>query len=306
MISPQTALVDIARLCTIGIGSTFEAELDDGTVFTLTIRDSESDVANGIISAKTPVALALLGAHKGESRTYKVEEHEKTVKVRRIVNTPTSTSVAPSREAAESLVEPITQHLRDHQTALDDWDYAGVARTLHPWVAIFNLEFKLQLPSYPVLRFASLRNAYATYLASRSEIGTKDNITFNTNRLGRDKALVLRILCHELTHLWQHYHGKPPKTNYHNSEFRSKSLKCGLIVDPAGCTCGHTQVFTEVLAKNGIHLKPLAAEMQRLNKAGVEKQSVKMKKWRCKCTIVRCATYLKAKCLRCEELFSRA
>lgn len=119
--------------------------------------------------------------------------------------------------------------------------------------------FKLQLPNYPTLGFASLRGAYAVYGADRctSKIGTIDNITFNSKESGREPALILRTLLHELVHLWQQYHGKPSRGNYHNAEFRAKALACGLIVSPRGCTSGHTQVFTAVLAKHGIRLDPL-------------------------------------------------
>jgi hypothetical protein len=197
--------------------------------------------------------------------------------------------------------EPIALSIRDHQVALDDWEYAPLSGELHRWVELFDVEFKLNLPSYPVLRFAPLRNAYATYAWSRGEVGTKDNITFNSRELSRDPALILRTLCHELLHLWQHYYGRPSNSNYHNAEFRTKALQCGLLVDPWGCTCGHIQVFTDVLAKYGIHLEPLIAEM-RLWGAG--KSDQKMKKWCCHCTTVRCATQLSATCLKCKQPFT--
>jgi hypothetical protein len=196
--------------------------------------------------------------------------------------------------------EPVAQALRDHQTALSDWIYAPLARELHRWVEIFNIEFKLNLHSYPVIQFAPIRNAYATYAWFRGEVGTKDNITFNTHELTRDPALMLRTLCHELLHLWQHCHGKPSGSNYHNAEFREKAVQCGLIVDPRGCTCGHTDLFTNMLAKYDIHLAPLAAEMRLY---GADKHEQKMKKWRCHCTTVRCATQLQATCLNCNHPF---
>ena len=198
--------------------------------------------------------------------------------------------------------EPIAQAIREHQVGLSDWSYARLARELHRWVEIFDQEFKLNIP-LPVIKFARLRNAYATYEWLRGELGTRDNITFNSNELGRDPALILRTLCHELLHLWQHYHGTPSKSKYHNVEFRNKAIQCGLIVDPWGCTCGHTQVFSTVLARHGVHLEPLAAEMKLY---GAGKNELKMKKWTCQCTTVRCATSLTALCLDCGQLFIRA
>lgn len=201
--------------------------------------------------------------------------------------------------------EKIALHLRDHQTALDDWEYGNLVRELHRWGRIFDIEFKLDLPAYPVLKFAPLRNAYATYAWFRTELGTRDNITFNTNELARDPALILRTLCHELIHLWQHYHGTPCGSNYHNAEYRAKALTCGLIVEPQGCTSGHTVIFTEVLARHGVYVEPivLAAEPRLW---GTGRRNVKMKKWRCGCTTVRCAVDLDAVCLRCQQPFALA
>lgn len=212
--------------------------------------------------------------------------------------------VSPAPPMMFRQMEPVAQALRNHQTALEDWEYAPLARDLHRWVEIFDVEFKLHLPSYPVLQFAPLRNAYATYAWFRGEVGTKDNITFNVYELDRDSALLLRTLHHELLHIWQHYWGNPAKSksNYHNAEYRRKALECGLIVDPRGCTSGHTEVFTAVLAKYDIQLAPLDAEIRLY---GANKREQKMKKWRCRCTTVRCATALVAICLRCEQPFIR-
>lgn len=202
---------------------------------------------------------------------------------------------------SETAAEAIALHLREHQGSVVDWPYAALARELHRWVEIFDVEFKLNFPAYPVLRFARLRNAYANYAWFRTEIGTKDNITFNERELTRDMALTMRILLHELLHLWQHYHGKPSRTNYHNVEFRRKALDCGLIVDPRGCTSGNTEIFSRVLAKYGVRAVPLPAEPSLWGTG----RDQKMKKWRCECTTIRCATALDARCLRCEQVFQR-
>lgn len=206
----------------------------------------------------------------------------------------------PQKRATPARDYETSLQLRDYQTGLEDWRFAGLASELHRWVEILDAEFKLELPAYPVLRFAPLRNAYASYAWFRTELGTRDNITFNSHELARDPSLILRTLCHELLHLWQHYRGQPSKTNYHNVQFRAKAMACGLSVQPSGCTSGHTEIFTAVLAKYGIDMKPLAAEM-RLWGAGRREQ--KMKKWRCGCTTVRCATALQATCRQCEHPF---
>ncbi len=205
-----------------------------------------------------------------------------------------------------SRVEEIALSLRAHQTTVPNWRYTGLARELHRWVELFDIEFKLDLPSYPVLKFAPLRNAYATYGCLRGELGTRDNITFNISALERDPALILRTLCHELLHLWQHYHGTPSRSKYHNKEFRDKASECGLIVDPKGCTNGHTEVFTETLARYGIHLEPLVEPLAiEVRLYGSGKREQKLKKYSCGCTNVRCAVDLRATCNKCGQPFGR-
>ena len=196
--------------------------------------------------------------------------------------------------------EDVAGAVRDHQISIENWQHVELVTKLHQWVKIFDFEFKLELPSYPVIGFRTIRNAYATYSWSRNELGIKDNVTFNEKELDRDPAVILRTLCHELLHLWQHYHGKPARSNYHNKEFQKKAGECGLIVDKSGCTSGHTEAFIFVLAKYDVHLVPQPTEPKLW---GARKRSLKMVKWRCDCTTVRCATNLKARCLKCDTDF---
>lgn len=201
--------------------------------------------------------------------------------------------------------EEVALAIRDHQVAVGGWQYSCLARELHHWVEIFDSEFKLELFDYPVIRFAPLRNAYAGYMAERGDLGTKDNIIFNTNELPRDLPPLLATLCHELIHFWQRYHGRPARGNYHNAEFRRKAHACGLVVDDSGCHTGYTDTFTAVLAKYGLETGPLFDEQvvsqPRLH--GATRRDLKMKKWSCGCTNVRCATKLEATCQRCGAMF---
>lgn len=200
--------------------------------------------------------------------------------------------------------EPVAVALRVHQAQLTDWRYAGLARELHRWVGILDLEFELQLPSYPVLKFAPMRNAYATYAWFRGELGTRDNIAFNTHELERDPALIIRTLLHELLHLWQQYRGHPSRGHgYHNADFRTRAAACGLIVTAQGCTSGHTAVFTNVLAKHGVHLDPLPVEGKVYGSKGLA--SAPIAAWSCGCTGVRCEDDLDARCERCGSRFRR-
>lgn len=194
--------------------------------------------------------------------------------------------------------ETVSLSLRDHQSGLSDWQYADLARELHRWVELFDVEFNLNLPSYPVIRFESLRNAFGMYTCGRGEIGTRDNISFNKYTLDRPGEATLGTLLHEMLHLWQHYFGTISGRKYHNAEFRAKALECGLVVDRRGCTSERTEVFLEVLRKHGYEIKPLADSKRP--------GSPKMKKYNCGCTNVRCAVTLVATCGQCGGTFQSA
>jgi len=207
--------------------------------------------------------------------------------------------------ASASSPEQVAVAIRGHQVALPDWRFAPLASELHRWVQIFDSEFKLDLQAYPVLGFAPLRNAYATYRASRGEFGTKDNITFNTNAISSELPSILATLCHELIHLWQQYGGRPGRNNDHNVEFRKKASECGLQVDRRGCHSGYTAAFTELLTRHGLSLDPLRLELEASTARlyGTTPRPLKMRKWSCECTRVRCAVELQAVCRGCNTAF---
>ena len=85
-----------------------------------------------------------------------------------------------------------------------------------------------------------------------------------------------------------------------------KALSCGLIVDERGCTCGNSAVFTDLFAENGIQFtaydKPVLASAET-PLWGARQREVKMKKWSCGCTTVRCAVKLSDTCHRCGSDF---
>lgn len=57
----------------VGFGSTVEVEIDGQTARTLRVLGSaEADLKQGIISIKSPIGAALVGAREGERRTYSV------------------------------------------------------------------------------------------------------------------------------------------------------------------------------------------------------------------------------------------
>ena len=208
------------------------------------------------------------------------------------------------QESTQAEVEYVALAIRKHQVVVPDWSFRDIARELHRWVGLFDVEFKLERCAVPIFAFRTLRNAYATYNCGLSDIGTRDTISFDYRDFTRGGPLVLRDLLHELLHLWQQYYGRSGAGNYHNHEFRRRALDCGLIVDSRGCTSGHTETFTRVLAKHGVRfdlvdLSPVA----EASLYGTRRTELKMKKWYCGCTNVRCATRLKAKCESCGRAF---
>lgn len=201
-----------------------------------------------------------------------------------------------------------------------DFEHRDLARELHRWVGIFDREWKLELPSYPVLHFEPIRNAYATYAWFHGSIGTPDNITMNTALLDRPSAYIIRTLGHELLHLWQQYHGKPTsQRNHHNDEYVAKAKECGILIDATGCTSGHTEAFAALIEKHGIDLpefKPVEPGIVLPPTGGIEPKvygtrgknggGSKMKKWTCGCTNIRAAVQVTAMCLSCGNPFQEA
>src|ERR1700761_4480169 len=45
---------------------------------------------------------------------------------------------------------------------------------------------------------------------------------------------ILSTLVHEMFHLWQHHHGKPSRSGYHNAEWAGKMRAVGLIPSDTG------------------------------------------------------------------------
>lgn len=91
---------------------------------------------------------------------------------------------------------------------------------------------------------------------------------------------------------------------YHNKHFKLKAESYGLNVEKAGRHgWGFTSLSKEskqILQKIKINYKLF--ELYRKENLTL-KSPTKMKKYKCKCTTIRCATRLNAKCLNCNSLF---
>lgn len=51
---------------------------------------------------------------------------------------------------------------------------------------------------------------------------------------GRTDELILSTLAHEMTHVWQQTHGKPPRRSYHDRQWASKMKEIGLQPSSTG------------------------------------------------------------------------
>jgi hypothetical protein len=201
-------------------------------------------------------------------------------------------------------LEPINDALKDHALGVEGWAYSEFARPLHEWAERFNEAFDLQLETPAIRLDRAGRRTLGTYLPGRNSFGLRHEVTLNTRHLDRSLPELLETLLHELLHEWQELHGRPGKSNYHNKEFREKARSLGLIVDQWGHGMGVLPgPFTSLLEENGVNpqilSKPKVAGKRPPGKS-------KLKKWSCRCTNVRAAVELKAKCLHCGQIFRRA
>jgi predicted SprT family Zn-dependent metalloprotease len=66
-----------------------------------------------------------------------------------------------------------------------------------------------------------------------------DEIALNPAHFAsRPAAEVLSTLVHEMCHLWQHHHGTPSRTSYHNREWAARMRAVGLIPTDTGLPGG--------------------------------------------------------------------
>lgn len=220
-------------------------------------------------------------------------------------------------EALNGLPQAAPLFIAQAQANADDWQYRDLAKELHRWIAILDGEFSLHLIDYPIIEFAPIRNAYATYAWFPTSMGLRNTITLNTHELSRPPELIIRTLGHELLHMWECQNGYRPKTNRHTRAFIGKAATCGLLVLPNGCTTGHDQTFIDILNRHGMNLPPSHATVGGptiLTQTGTlisgggsvygsKGQNQKMKKWTCGCTNIRAAVQVTAVCTTCGNPF---
>jgi predicted SprT family Zn-dependent metalloprotease len=128
---------------------------------------------------------------------------------------------------------------------------AIIAKVEAAFVALRAL-FPEPLPDV-VLTLHRQRNAYGYFAARRykalaSTEMVAHEIALNPDTFAKQGNMeILSTLAHEMAHLWQHEHGKPSRTGYHNHEWAARMLEIGLkpvnVEQPSrqtGPKCSHT------------------------------------------------------------------
>jgi len=87
----------------------------------------------------------------------------------------------------------------------------------------------------PLISLQRWRGSYGYFAGERfgTREGTEvvDEIALNPVHFDRPDAQSLSTLVHEMVHLWQHHHGKPSRSGYHNRQWANKMKTLGLQPD---------------------------------------------------------------------------
>lgn len=138
-------------------------------------------------------------------------------------------------------------------------------------------------------------------------------ITFTAENLARDVESIVATAAHEVAHLWAFSESVTDVSGnqYHNGEFKNRAEALGLC-HPYGRVPGRgwavTAATEDLKQRITEELKPdyEAFNLFRLAYHAKPRATVKMLKWTCGCTTVRCSTELKAECWKCGEAFAPA
>ena len=68
----------------------------------------------------------------------------------------------------------------------------------------------------------------------RSEQTATHELALNPDHFGRTDEAILSTLVHEMCHVWQHAHGKPPRKSYHDRQWAAKMIEIGLHPSSTG------------------------------------------------------------------------
>jgi hypothetical protein len=221
-------------------------------------------------------------------------------------NSNNSSSFSGDRGGIGTDLEPINDALREHSLRTKDWEHRETISLLHEWAQRFNSDFDLGLQTPAIFLDRIRTHALGTYHPGRNGFGLKHQVTLNTKHLDRPIAELLATLFHEMLHEWQVLYGSAGSGSYHNRQFRNKALLFGLVVDERGCHHGILSgKFTNFLEQHGVATTSLRAPGE-ITASVRQHGNSRMRKYRCICTTVRCATHLIARCEKCGMRFEEA
>ena len=87
----------------------------------------------------------------------------------------------------------------------------------------------------------------------RAQEEAAHELAMNPDHFGRTDALILSTLVHEMVHVWQQVHGKPPRRSYHDRQWAAKMKEVGLYPSstaaPGGKETG--QKVSHYIIENG-------------------------------------------------------
>lgn len=121
---------------------------------------------------------------------------------------------------------------------MKDTPHLDMAHELQHAYDFFNQElFEQQLP-HCMITLQRERDTCGYFSANRfgnSEGHQVDEIALNPSFFAVVPILeTLQTLVHEMTHVWQHHHGKPGRGRYHNAEWANKMESIGLMPSDTG------------------------------------------------------------------------
>jgi DNA repair photolyase len=207
--------------------------------------------------------------------------------------------------------------LRDHQQGASE-----KLRLLHTFLPLIIKQFFGDLP-LPALSWDEAHWQTLGSYREKDGLELSHRINLNSSHADRPLAEILRTLTHELGHLDQQIHGKPPKPgsvrdhNYHNAEFRRKMREIGIPCNKHGVSLGIEAPFLGFLKELGIETDtfPFKREGQTPNDrpdgsdGKASRPGSRLKPWACKCPRARVwASFkveLSATCHKCGSPFQR-
>ncbi len=94
----------------------------------------------------------------------------------------------------------------------------------------------------------------------RMEQEAAHELAMNPDHFGRTDEMILSTLAHEMVHVWQQVHGKPPRRSYHDKQWAAKMKEAGLQPSSTGQPGGKEtgQKVSHYIIENGPFAKAFA------------------------------------------------